>query len=280
MASEHIDVHENKNDQEMVMDIDLTQDTDELKEIDLDSEYARSALADLDSRKPARSGYMLFASEQRKITGTSGPVAGIYIPSNIHKISNISDHGFSEQSKRISTAWNSLTDLERTEWNKKVETQKKEYDEYLAANPEKAQILKLQQESKKAKKDNANVSFPLATIKKIILRDPDIKRISKESLVLIGHCTNLFIADLAKRISEDETERRGSKTMTEKDMVETLHSNSKYMFIRHVFKKNKSSVLGVKRSGDAISGSPPKKKAKINEKNVDNANSITRFFQK
>merc|ERR1712129_444644 len=272
MATEdtHVDEDVDMGQQEANDDDTKTDATDQATTIDLESADVQAKLAEIHSHKPARSGYMLFATEQRKSDNKGGPIA--------------------EQSKRISSAWNALSETEHAEWNKKVDDQKKAYEDFLTANPEMQRILAAEEQSKKDKKKNQNISFPLATVKKIVLRDPDISRISKEAVVLINHCTAMLIQYLAKRVNEDETERRGSKTITEKDCVETMHSNSKYMFIRHVFKKNKNSLLGKKRSAsndvddeeeEDNDAEPPKKRAKINaKKKVDSANAITRFFNK
>eukprot|EP00483_Globobulimina_turgida_P000759 UN00759 len=208
---------------------------DTSNDIDLNSQYAQLQLAELDAMKPARSGYMLFAKSNRKQVGQCGAV--------------------SEQSKRIAALWNALGDEERKEWNNKVADAKRKYEEFLDNNPEKKKLLLLQQENKRLNKSKTAISFPLGTIKKIVLKDPDIKRISKESLVLITQSTQLFIDELVKKINEQQT----AKTLTENDFINTLHSNSKYMFIRHVFKKNKNSVLGVNRKKKIIIDHPRKK---------------------
>ena len=185
-----------------------------------------------------------------------------------------------EQSKRISASWNGLSDKGREEWNDKVAKAKKEYEQYLEDNPEIKKLLLLQQENKKRNKSNGDISFPLGTIKKIILKDPDVNRISKESIVLINHATKLFIEKVVNQTNDEQMILRGAKTLTEKDMVNLLHSSGKYMFLRHVFKKDKNTILGVKRKSNHNGNTePPKKKMKHNA-NVNNGNTITQFFEK
>eukprot|EP01083_Nonionella_stella_P157335 510732_1 len=226
--------------------------------IDLNSEDAKSQLAEIESMKPSRSGYMLFGKEHRKQIGACGSV--------------------SEQSKRISALWNALNDDEKQEWTRKVNEEKEKWQQYLSDNPLKKRLLDQYLEHKKANKNKANISFQNGTIKKMILRDPDIKRISKEAVIVINNATKLFIQHLVNKINNEETNLRSSKTLSENDFINTIHSNSQYMFLRHEVDKNKSrSVSGRKRKAtdsNCNTNEPPKKKAKHN----NNGNTITQFF--
>mmetsp|Transcript_35647 Transcript_35647/g.58455 ORF Transcript_35647/g.58455 Transcript_35647/m.58455 type:complete len:273 (+) Transcript_35647:55-873(+) len=220
-------------------------------------------LAELEALKPARSGYMFFAQLHRKESGSFGAVA--------------------EQSKRISAAWNALSESEKEEWNHKVESARLAYEQYLEQHPELHRILHLQEEEKRNAKNKSNTSFPLVTIKKLVLKNEDIGRISKEALTLINHSARLFIEDVVKQCSEQQTLARKSKTMTEQDFINTIHADSKYMFLRHVFKKNKHAALGVKRASTTNRNEPPAKKAKLNhnQKDVESNNrDITQFFNR
>ena len=185
----------------------------------------------------------------------------------------------SEQAKKIGALWSGLSEQERDEWNDRVETAKEEFERYLSEHPQHRRLLEAEKEHKKRK--TKAVSIPLATVKKIISKDPDINRISKEASLLINHCATMFVQELVKTAHEQETVVRKSKTMTEMDLVNTFHSNSKYMFIRHVFKKNgKHSLLGSSREhSESDVPAPPTKKARPNPA-AENTNSITSFFNK
>ena len=234
-------------------------------DIDFESEEIKCLLLDLESRKPARSGYMLFASSVRSSIGGCGTV--------------------SEQSKQISSRWNGLNDKEKNEWNLKVEKSKKEYNEYLNNNPNLKKLLLIQAQLKKKENLLKNGgssfnSFPLATIKKLILKDPDIQRLSKESLLLISECTSLFIKDLVNKTFDEQMIPNKVKTLSENHLINTFHQNSKYMFIRHVFKKNKNQILGfnANKNKNKQQQASPTKKIKHNA-NVNNGNTITQFFK-
>eukprot|EP01084_Bolivina_argentea_P145081 254397_1 len=219
--------------------------------IDFNSDYVQIQLAELDILKPARSGYMLFAKLNRDKIGDCGAV--------------------SEQSKKIASLWNVLNDEQKEEWNLKVGKQKEKYEQYLDNNPEKKKLLQLYIQHKKLQKSNTHISFPLGTIKRIILRDPDIKRISKESLVLITESTQLFIDSMVKNISNSMTH----KTINKKDFIKTLHNQTQYMFVRHVFKENNNNTNNNNNNNKKNSSNePPKKKPKKN----NNGSTITQLF--
>ena len=203
---------------------------------------------DIDIIKPARSGYMLFAKENRSKVIGCGAV--------------------SEQSRKISALWNALSDIEKEKYNKKVAEDKKNYELYLENNPEIKQLILNREKKRKESRNNNNSSFALGTIKKIILKDPDIKRISKESVLLITNSTELFIKDLIKNINLKYNQ---SKLISYQHFIDTLHSNQKYMFQRHVFKKNKNNHNNINQP-------PPKKKQRMNNDNNNNNNKITNFF--
>ena len=187
-----------------------------------------------------------------------------------------------EQAKKIGALWGELNEQQQQEWNQKVETAKQEFERFLDEHPEHKRLLEAQEELKKSK--SKKVSIPLATIKKIVTKDPDINRISKESLLMINHCASMFIQELVSTAHEQQTVPRKSKTLTEMDLVNTFHSNTKYMFIRHVFKKSKHTLLGTARDhnhnrNESNVDGPMTKKSKPNSA-VDGANSITHFFNK
>jgi len=228
-------------------------------DIDFNSNAVQSQLAEIESHKPPRSGYMLFAKENRHLIAAESC-------------------GVAEQAKKLGALWSALSEQEQNDWIQKVETAKEDFERYLSEHPQHRRLLEAEKEYKKnrAKK----VVIPLATIKKIVSKDPDIGRVSKESYLLITQCAASFVEELVKTANEQHTAPRKSKTLTEMDLVNTFHSNSKYMFIRHVFKKNKHSLLGTDRdSSHHQHHGPIAKKAKRNPV-AESTNSITSFFNK
>jgi len=226
---------------------------------DFCSKAVQSQLAEIESHKPPRSGYMLFAKENRHLIAAESC-------------------GVADQAKKIGALWSALSEQEQNEWIEKVETAKEDFERYLAEHPEHRRLLEAEKEYKKNKAKK--VAIPLATIKKIVSKDPDIGRVSKESYLLMNQCATLFVEELVKAANEQHTVPRKSKTLTEMDVVNTFHSNNKYMFIRHVFKKNKHSLLGTDRdSSHHQHHGPIVKKAKRNAV-PESANSITNFFSK
>merc|ERR1712172_483482 len=116
-------------------------------------------------------------------------------------------------------------------------------------------------------------------------QDPDVKRISKEVLVMINHCVVLFVQRIAEATDERQTERQKARGMSEKDVIKTLYSDDKYMFARHVFA---GCQLGKQRSDiDGDVQEPPKKKLKMTDPENSEAETeetskgtITSFFKR
>ena len=69
----------NNNDVQTEINDDEKSSNTASMDIDLSSEVIHKQLAELDARKPPRSGYMLFASTHRKDLGQCGAVSGVYI---------------------------------------------------------------------------------------------------------------------------------------------------------------------------------------------------------
>mmetsp|Transcript_26870 Transcript_26870/g.32715 ORF Transcript_26870/g.32715 Transcript_26870/m.32715 type:complete len:215 (-) Transcript_26870:119-763(-) len=198
-------------------------------------------------KAPPKSGYMLFASEMRAN------------PDNIKGT-------IAEQSKLISMKWNELNDDNKNIYKQKCIQLNNEYKKYLDNNPEIKELLN----KKKLNKINKNkATLPLNRIKKIYERDPDIKRVSKESQLLMQQATEMFIHALADSCSK-ETINNGRKTISGKDFINAIHQDRKYLFLRHVFPKNEPL--------SSTNSSPKSRKNKSKESSPKN--SIKNFFNK
>merc|ERR1712204_113487 len=164
-------------------------------------------------------------------------------------------------------------------WNGKVEAAKKAFEEFLAANPSKQRVFAFAEESRKqGKAKKKGDAIPLATLKKVVLMDPDIQRVSKETLMLINHCASLFVSSLVQRTSAEQMAPSKTKTMSEKHLIDAVHSDNKYLFMRHSFKKDSGGGGPSPKAKAAKTRSPPKKKSKLNNAQNTNTNSITNFF--
>merc|ERR1711971_299200 len=101
------------------------------------------------------------------------------------------------------------------------------------------------------------------------------QRVSKESLLLINHCASLFIANLVQKTSAEQMTPNKTKTMSEKHLIDAVHSDNKYLFMRHTFKANGGGGAG--RTPKHTRTRSPHKKKNSNAQNK-NGNAITNFF--
>merc|ERR1719204_1314731 len=231
-----------------------SEDLDGSDKIDLRSESVLSELAEVEARKPPRSGYLLFADCRRDSVSEQRLAAP-------------------EQSKLIAKLWTALDDEERDEWNEKVEVAKQEFEDYLAKHPEKRRLFELDRERQRQNQNRNNNQIPLLTLKRVIQRDPEVKRLSKEALIMINHCASLFVQRVATTAQERQPARKRGRGLSEKDVINTLYADDKYMFVRHAFARCK---LGKERTdGDGDAQGPPKKKLKMTAPETQSSESET-----
>jgi histone H3/H4 len=69
-----------------------------------------------------------------------------------------------------------------------------------------------------------------ARVKKIIKLDPEVKNVSKESLVTIAKATELFVAYLAMRAAASAS-ARGAKSLKDTDIINGIHGTENLSFL-------------------------------------------------
>ena len=109
--------------------------------------------------------------------------------------------------------------------------------------------------------------IPVGRVRKIVKLDKDVKNVSKEAYVAITKTTELFIAYMSVRCARTASQR-GVRTIRDQDVVQTVHTQNNFDFLRLDFPKTQVT----KKTAPTTSRQSVSKKAAL-ASSADNSNS-------
>ena len=107
--------------------------------------------------------------------------------------------------------------------------------------------------------------------------DKDVKNVSKEAYVAITKTTELFIAYMSVRCANTASQR-GVRTIRDQDVVQTVHTQNNFDFLRLDFPKTQL----IKKTASTTSRQSVSKKAALASADSSNSSkpaSIKNFFE-
>eukprot|EP00469_Lotharella_globosa_P009634 CAMPEP_0167779102 /NCGR_PEP_ID=MMETSP0111_2-20121227/4628_1 /TAXON_ID=91324 /ORGANISM="Lotharella globosa, Strain CCCM811" /LENGTH=339 /DNA_ID=CAMNT_0007669491 /DNA_START=195 /DNA_END=1214 /DNA_ORIENTATION=- len=127
-----------------------------------------------------------------------------------------------EAMKVLSASWKNLKDDEKKEYEDLAKQDKERYNREMAI---------YQKMGVKEKVDPAATIFPLAKVKRIIMLDQSISKISKEATWLITKAAESFLAVFSKKVQQ-EAARSGRKGLNTDDLEISLRKYDAVSFLK------------------------------------------------
>ena len=115
--------------------------------------------------------------------------------------------------------------------------------------------------------------IPIGRVRKIVKLDKEVKNVSKEAYVAITKTTELFIAFMSVRCAGTASQR-GVRTIRDQDVVQTIHTQNSFDFLRLDFPKTQLN----KKAAPTTSRQAVSKKAVDGSNSSKPAASIKSFF--
>lgn len=203
----------------------------------------------MSSAKPL-SGYLLFARDYRSqhATEVKGVSAG-------------------QVAKLVAEKWRALSEGEKNKYQRRSKEMKASYA-----------AVDVEDESKKRKRSDvidSKTVLPLASVRRIVKADQEVGNITKEALVMITKCTEMFLETFTQRVCII-AKAHGKKTVDMGFVSHAIHSRKDMEFLRKTFPR----ALNVSNSTQPSENTAkkPAKKSHSGDKPVSGIKSITSFF--
>jgi len=231
-------------------------------DIDVKPDIVAATLIEPQKPKAPLSGYFLFLGKYRPKVKAENPGATI-----------------GEIGKILGKQWSTLAEEEKTTFTSTAAEAKAKYQEKIIA-------WKLDMEdfisnggipsshSTESQGDPRDNVLPLARIKKIMKRDPDVSNMSKEALFLMTKCTDLFVEHLGEQsIRQAYGQKR--KSVRVEDITSAIRSTSSARFLEADFPitgptnhKRQKTAINNEVSPQSVAGPMDQFFSKKTQKNV------------
>ncbi|CAK4693707.1 unnamed protein product [Aphanomyces euteiches] len=150
--------------------------------------------------------------------------------------------GIGPLQKLLSTRWNELTPEEKEPFVELAAADKERYRKEEQALIEQGIDISALSNKKTSTTDENTLTLPLARVKRIVMTDPDVQKLSKDASLAIAKATEQFIQFLAAK-SYDSASISKRKTIKDSDVLQAIHSHAMLDWLRDDFPEKSSTKL-------------------------------------
>ena len=173
-----------------------------------------------------------------------------------------------EVTKQVGAQWRGLSPEEKASWNLQAAEAKKQYALDLQAYVKKYGAASLRDDGNAKSRiysiqdlaRNGDTIIPQTRVKKLVKKDPDVKNISKEALVLLTKCADMFTLEMSL-LTQKHASKGNHKGIRYSDVLATVRKTEKLAFMLQDFpdKPTSSSSRSAGRGSKSKSTGSSKK---------------------
>ncbi|ETV85560.1 hypothetical protein H257_03268 [Aphanomyces astaci] len=153
--------------------------------------------------------------------------------------------GIGPVQKILSTKWNELSAEAKEPFTTMAAADKERYlnDKQSLMD----QGIDIEAAPRVPRNDESLLTLPSARVKRIMLTDPDVNKLSKDSVLAVTKATELFIHFLATKGHDSATISK-RKTVKDSDVLTAIHSHAVLDWLRDDFPESKKVPVAAKLS--------------------------------